>query len=194
MKNKRYLIYFIVVLLSVYLSHLFYINQTGYFKTDITIKIGSYYNAHASKPILIEEIPMVIERLRSKNFILNNFSKEHQKYIPLITIRTFRNGDSIILSLITKKIKPDEETSYKKIMETVAIGMIQSHDNIRKKIKVNYNNADEFFTSTHVTNKAVTYTYKKYTSHAQIIFIGIIIGIILLFFLEKLMFFRKKVN
>lgn len=103
MKNKRYLVYFIVILLSVCISHLFYINQSTYFKTDITIKVGRYYQANELKPILIEEIPAVIERFKGKNFIFNNFSKEYQKYIPAISIRTFRNGDSLILSLLTKK-------------------------------------------------------------------------------------------
>ncbi|MDC0482633.1 hypothetical protein OAN90_04290 [Gammaproteobacteria bacterium] len=190
MKNKKYLAYFIFILLSVFISHLFYINQTTYFKTDITIKVGRYYHSNASKPILIEEIPMVIQRLRSKNFIFDNFSKKYQKYIPLISTRTFRNGDALVLSLITKKKKPDEKISYKKIMETVANGMIQSHEAISKKIMDI--NADELFTRTQVTNKAVTYTHKKYTSYAQILFIGIIISIILLFSLEKLIFYRKK--
>ena len=193
MKNRRYLVYFIVILLSVCISHLFYTNQSTYFKTDITIKVGRYYQANELKPILIEEIPAVIERFKSKNFISDNFSKEYQKYIPVVSIRTFRNGDSLILSLITKKKKPDEKTSYKKIMETVANGIIQSHDAIRKKINVSHNNEGEFFTRTQVTNKAITYAHKKYTSHAQIIFLGIITGIILLFSLKKLIFYRKKI-
>ena len=185
MKNKRYLVYFIAVLLSVCISHLFYINQSTYFKTDITIKVGRYYQPNELKPILIEEIPAVVERFKSKNFIFNNFSKEYQKYIPAISIRTFRNGDSLILSLLTKKKMPDGKTTYKKIMETLANGIIQSHDAIRKK---------NFFTRTQVTNNAVTYAYKKYTSHAQIIFLGIITGIILIFSLEKLIFYRKKIQ
>lgn len=194
MKNKRYLIYFTVILLSVCISHFFYINQTMYFKTDITIKVGRHYNENALKPILIEEIPAVIERFKGKNFIFNNFNKEYQKYISVISTRTFRNSDSLILSLITKKKEPDEKTSYKKIMETVANGIMQSHEVIRRKIKVSHNNKDEFFTRTQVTNKAFTYPHKKYTSHAQIIFLGIITGIILSIFLEKLIFYRKKIQ
>ena len=194
MKNKSYLVYFIFILSSVCISHLFYVNQSTYFKTDITIKIGRHYNENALKPILIEEIPAAIERLKSKNFIFNNFNKEYQKYIPAISIRTFRNGDSLILSLVTKKKKPDEKTSYKKIMETVANGIIESHEVIRKKIKVSHSNKDEFFTRTQVTNKAFTYAHKKYASHTQIIFLGIITGIILSIFLEKLIFYRKKIQ
>jgi len=193
MKNKRYLIYFIVILLSTYMSHLFYLNQTTYYKTDITIKIGRSYNSKALKPVLIEDIAVVIEKLRSNSFIFKNFSKEHQKFIPRIAIRTFRNGDSIVLSLVTKKMKSDEQTSYKKIMETLATSLIQNHNSIRKNIKTN-NNGDYFFTKTHVTNKAGTYTHKKYTSYSQIIFLGIIIGVIFAFTLEKLIFFRKKIK
>ena len=193
MKNKRYPIYFIVILLSIYMSHLFYLNQTTYYKTDITIKIGSSYNSQAIKPVLIEDIAVVIEKLRSNGFIFKNFSKEHQKFIPRIAIRTFRNGDSIVLSLVTKKMKSDEQTSYKKIMETLATSLIQNHNSIRKNIKTN-NNGDYFFTKTQVTSKAITYNYKKYTSHAQIIFLGIIFGIILSFSIEKLIFLRKKIK
>ena len=192
MKSKRYPLYFIVILLSIYLSHLFYINQATYFKTDITIKIGRNYNANVKKPILIEDIAMVIEKLRSKNFIFENFSKAHQRYIPLIDIRTFKDGDSLVLSLITKKIKPDEQISYKKIMEVVATSLMQSHNAIRKEIIID-NDGIDFFTKTYVTNKAVTYTHKKYTSQSQIVFLGIIIGIILSFSFEKLIFFRKKI-
>jgi len=97
MKNKRYLVYFIFILSSVCISHLFYVNQSTYFKTDITIKIGRHYNESALKPILIEEIPAVIERFKGKNFIFNNFNKEYKKYIPAISIRTFRNSNSLIL-------------------------------------------------------------------------------------------------
>ena len=192
MKNKSYLVYFIFILSSVCISHLFYVNQSTYFKTDITIKIGRHYNENALKPILIEEIPAAIERLKSKNFIFNNFNKEYQKYIPAISIRTFRNGDSLILSLVTKKKKPDEKTSYKKIMEVVATSLMQSHNAIRKEIIID-NDGIDFFTKTYVTNKAVTYTHKKYTSKSQIVFLGIIIGIILSLSFEKLIFFRKKI-
>ena len=191
MKSKIYPIYFLVMLLSVYMSHLFYINQTTYFKTDITIKVGRYLSAHGLNPILLEDIAMVEERLRGKNFILENFSKEYQKYISDIEIRTFRNGDSLVLSLVTKKIKPDEQTNYKKIMENVATSLIQVHDNIRSNTMI-AGNREIYFTKTYVTSRGETYAHKKFKSHAQIIFLGIIIGVILSFSLRKLIFFRKK--
>lgn len=190
MKNNSYPIYFIVILLSILISHIFYSKQNLYYKTDITAQIGRSYNTSSLKPLLIEDNALVIERLRSKRFIINNFSKDLHKHISKINIRTFRNGDSIILSLITKKQNFKEDTSFREILEIVVASLINDHDVMRENIGKN-KNSQYIFTRTHISNKAQTYEYKKYSSYAQIIFLGLILGTIISFILRKLMFLKK---
>lgn len=191
MKNYRYLTYIIVIFLSILVSHLFFVNQTTYVKTDITIKIGRNYQSLSI--VNIEDVAMVVERVKSKNFQSDTFSQELLPYLPEIEFRSFRNGDSLVLSIISNKKKIPKLGYGNEILTTLGNSLIDSHQEMREKIGFNAE-GEYIFTSTQIVNKAKMYEYKKYTSYTQILFFGFIIGIIFSYIISQVLGILRKKN
>jgi len=193
MKNYRYLTYIVVIFLSILASHLFFINQTTYIKTDVTIKIGRNYNTSSLKPVIIEDVAMVIERVKSKNFQSDTFGQELLRYLPEVEFRSFRNGDSLVLSIISNEEKIPSLGYGDKVMTILANGLINSHQEMREKIGLN-SEGKYIFTATHITNQAKMYEHKKYTSYMQILFFGFIFGIIAIYIISQVLGILRKEN
>ena len=59
------------------------------------------------------------------------------RYLPEVEFRSFRNGDSLVLSIISNEEKIPSLGHGDKVMTILANGLINSHQEMRKKIGLN---------------------------------------------------------